>query len=95
MQIEKDCLYFTKMLVPIKDARTVQTRLLDVGFGYELALEKDFTPRKFSKKNIAVAFYIDHNGYLEYSLMKDYNDLEFEAEFRNSPEDEINHSVVY
>jgi len=95
MQVDAKALLHTKMMVPKRDAVTVQRRLLEAGFGYELALEKVKHEKKFQKDTVLVAFFINRAGYIEYMETNDKDDLEFYAEFDSYPEDEISHEVVY
>jgi hypothetical protein len=63
-------LLFTKTIVQKRDIRGFQKALFAHGFGYELALDKDFSFRKF--KGQQTAFFIDPNGMI--TFIEDYND---------------------
>lgn len=95
MQVEAKALLHTKMMVPKKDAVTVQRRLLEAGFGYELALEKVHHEKKFQKETKLVAFFIDRAGYITFMETDNAYDDDFFGEFYSYPEEEISHDVVY
>jgi hypothetical protein len=63
-------LLFTKTIVQKRDIRGFQKALFAHGFGYELALDKDFSFRKL--KGQQVAFFIDSNGMI--TFIEDYDD---------------------
>ena len=95
MQIDAKAVLHTKMAVPKKNIVAVQRRLLEAGFGYELALEKVRHEKKFQKDTKIVAFFIDRAGFITFMETNDIDDEEFWAEFYSYPEEEISYEVVY
>lgn len=83
----------TKILVERRDANAVQKVLFGCGYGFELALEKDMTLRKY---NTAVCFFIDYNGYITVSeKLNGAEDEDFWADFYDSSYDEIDYSSLF
>jgi hypothetical protein len=96
MVIDETGFYNTKMLVPKRDLNTFQKRLLKIGlYGYDLALDKSFMPKKFDKEVIAVGFIVDFNGFIKTIEVKDRFCEEFENEYNSALGEEIDYEVIY
>jgi hypothetical protein len=90
MNIKCNELKGTKILVQKRDVNAVQKVLLNCGFGYELALSKDCTPRKY---NTSLAFFIDFNGFIKTEINDNSN--EFWNIFDSSGFVDIDWSVLF
>lgn len=92
MQISDTAILNTKMWVPRKDAIVVQSALLKVErLGYELALDKSKLKKKWPRSLRAVAFFIDHSGFIETMEVTSEDYDECLIEFEDYDEDEINY----
>lgn len=94
MQVQPSALLNTKMWVPRKDAMAVQNALLKVpDFGYELALDKSKAKHKFPRNLLAVAFFIDSAGVIEYMEIEKDEEYECYREYFSYYEEEIDYEV--
>ena len=82
-------LFNTKFTIPYKDIRVVQRELFKHDIGYDLALGKDTTVRKYKSSVYCI---IDMDGYLEIS---EINDLDFENKYLGSYADEISWEFIF
>ena len=77
------------------DAPDIQRVLLNYpNVGYELALAKSKIKAKFDRKAIAVAFFVDYDGYLEYYEVFPEDEAEAYREFFSYKEEEIDPDVI-